>query len=166
MQLVQIGAGPDRQSGAGKTAVSCPGSILATTRGSLDMCCKRAKVVSDLAEYNGALSQFHRENHPSPTQESVRVVMGNEKERMEQALRDIDSRLRSAGQNALADCFLHAMLNEMMAALLGSRVELDRARKATGAILFEIGEIAPGELKAYLMATSNYDIEPPRPIIH
>ncbi|MDE2840723.1 MAG: hypothetical protein OXM03_08865 [Chloroflexota bacterium] len=92
--------------------------------------------------------------------------MGNEKERMEQALKDIDSRLRSAGQKALADRFLQAMLNEMTAALLGSGVELDRARKTTGAILFEIGEVAPGELQAYLMATSNYDIEPPRTIIH
>ena len=92
--------------------------------------------------------------------------MGNEKERMEQALKDIDSRLRSVGQKDLADRLLQAMLNEMTAALLGGGVELDRAHKATGAILFEIGEVAPDELQAYLMATSNYDIAPPRPIIH
>lgn len=92
--------------------------------------------------------------------------MGNAKERMEQALKDIDSRLRSAGKKALADRFLQAMLNEMTSALLVSRVELDLARKATGAILFEIGEVAPSELQAYLKATSNYDIAPPRPIIH
>ncbi|MDE0679363.1 MAG: hypothetical protein OXI11_03980 [Gammaproteobacteria bacterium] len=92
--------------------------------------------------------------------------MGNEKDQMEQALKDIDFRLRSAGQKTLADRFLQAMLNEMAAAFLGSGVELDLARKATGAILFEIGKVAPRELQAYLMVTSNYDIAPTRPIIH
>ena len=88
-----------------------------------------------------------------------------ETEPIEAALKAIDSKLRDTGHGALAERFLQAMVDEM-AALSAEGAQLQRARKATSAILFDIGKIAPQELEAYILATSDYAVALPSAPVH